>query len=197
MDKYKLKIAFTEMLLGTVPLDSTIYREIVTEAADLTEEAEAEELATLPAETVKGLTGFHRLPDGTPCLYDYIVKGFFKDSCSALRRVKGTQSAKLAAHKKVIDTLVFATPRQIPLQLSGDVGIMERPLRAQTPLGERVSIARSETIPAGAVIEFELHVLGVVTPELLTEWLTYGAYRGMGQWRNAGYGTFEYEMTPA
>ena len=79
-----------------------------------------------------------------------------------LRRVPGTQSSKLTAYKKVIDGLVFVSPRQIPVtfaQGQTEVGILERPLRAQTPQGERVALARSEMIGAGASIEFTLNLL--------------------------------------
>jgi hypothetical protein len=33
-----------------------------------------------------------------------------------------------------------------------------------------------------------------VTKAVLKEWLDYGALRGLGQWRNAGYGAFTYEV---
>ena len=34
-------------------------------------------------------------------------------------------------------------------------------------------------------------------PALLEEWLTYGSDRGLGQWRNGGYGAFRYEIWEA
>ena len=83
------------------------------------------------------------------------------------------------------------------------MGILERPLRAQTAQGERIALARSETIPAGSTMEFEIMVLGQIMQgrtkvdfdELLTEWLNFGAWVGLGQWRGSGgYGQFEYEM---
>ena len=57
-----------------------------------------------------------------------------------------------------------------------------------------MALARSDTAPVGSWIEFELWIMGAVPKTLLTEWFDYGALRGLGQWRNAGYGTFTYEM---
>ncbi len=42
-------------------------------------------------------TCFPRTEDGVPFCWDYQIKGFFKDACSALRRVPGSRSSKLTA----------------------------------------------------------------------------------------------------
>jgi len=110
-----------------------------------------------------------------------------------LRRAPDTQSAKLKAHNKIIDGLVFIQPRQIILRPSGPITMLSRPLRASTAQGDRVAIAVSEMLPAGTTAEFTIEVLGGVTDAALREWLAYGAHRGLGQWRNAGYGSFTYE----
>ena len=125
-----------------------------------------------------------------PCLWDYQIKGFFKDACGMLRRAPGTKSRKLSAYKKVIDGLIFVTPRQIALQYDGELGHCQRPLRAQTAQGERVALARSETVPAGSIIEFEVTALDGKLLDLVCEWLDYGEMRGLGQWRNSGKGCF-------
>jgi len=195
METYHVKLTFTEEILGTVPKDPDIYAGYIADKAALDDEQLAEELATVERIEEKGWTGFHAL-DGKPILYDYVIKGFLKDACGMLRRVSDTKSSKLRAYKKVIDGLVFASPRRIPLMIpkGAKMGVMERPLRAQTAQGERVTLARSDTCPIGTVLEFELTVLGVVSEKLLREWLDYGQRRGFGQWRNASYGRFEYEM---
>ena len=200
--KYRVKLTFTADLLGTTPLDVDVLTNHIRGREG--EGIPDDELETAPESNEKGMTGFHALPDGTPILYDYMIKGFFKDACSMLRRVKGSVSSSLRAHKKVIDGLVFVRPRQIRLQLpsGAEMGTMTRPLRAQTAQGERVALACSQTLPAGTVLEFELTVLGKLlasgskdrTDELLEEWFAYGALRGLGQWRNAGWGTFTYEL---
>ena len=113
-----------------------------------------------------------------------------------LKRASDTQSANLTAFRKIIDGMIFVEPRQIPLVLpnGNGLGVLERPLRGQTAQGERVSLARSDTCPAGTIMEFDIVVLGGVTEKVIEEWLSYGRLRGLGQWRNGGYGSFQYEM---
>ena len=195
MDTYKVTLRFTEPLLGTVPLDKSIYASFVADDAP-DEESIDEELATVPESEDKGKTGFHRMEDDTPFLYDYVIKGFLKDACGMLRRVRGTESKVLTAYRKVIDGLVFVEPRQIALVLPDgeELGELSRPLRAQTAQGERVALATSETCPIGTMLVFELFVLGQVDEPLLREWFDYGRMRGLGQWRSASYGRFIYEL---
>ena len=200
--KYRVRLTFTSDLLGTTPMNVDVLTNHVQGRED--QGIPADELETTPEGSEKGMTGFHTLPDGTLILYDYVIKGFFKDACSMLRRVRGSVSFSLRAHKKVIDGLVFVTPRQLRLQLpdGAEVGTMTRPLRAQTAQGERMALACSQTVPAGTVLVFDLTILGKLfasgskdlTDQLLEEWFAYGALRGLGQWRNAGWGTFTYEL---
>jgi len=100
------------------------------------------------------MTIFPRDAEGRPILYDYQVKGFFKDACGMLGRIGGktetgkkravNESGKLTAYKKIIDGLIFVSPRQIPLPILGEMNECQPPLRAQTAQGERVSLANSE-----------------------------------------------------
>lgn len=53
----------------------------------------------------KSMTVFPKLEDGTPFVWDYQIRGFFKDTCGALRKVKGTQSEKIKAYKKKLTDL--------------------------------------------------------------------------------------------
>ena len=66
----------------------------------------------------------------------------------------------------------------------------QRPLRCSTMQGERVSIAISEEIPAGATVNFTVRCLIDDDIELVKEWLDYGQYNGLGQWRNSSKGSF-------
>lgn len=196
--QYKIKLTFTEDLLGTVAMDKDVYSSfIAAKAEELGQAQEAQELSTIIEKLdQKGKTGFHRLPDGTPMLYDYVIKGFLKSACGFLRRIDGSRSKKLTAYKKVIDGLVFPAPRQIPITAVGDIGELQRPLRAQTAQGERVALSFSESIPAGSSMAFTVTVLDDkgVPRELLEDWLGYGALLGLGQWRSGGYGRFAYEI---
>ena len=57
-------------------------------------------------------------------------------------------------------------------------------------MGERIAIASSESIPAGAVLEFEVLCMVDAHEKLIKEWMEYGKLRGLGQWRNSGKGRF-------
>lgn len=152
----------------------------------------------------KGMTVFPRNENGEPVLYDYQIKGFFKDSCGMLARVGGktetgkkravNESGKLSAYKKVIDGLIFPQPRMIPIKVNGKIGDCQRPLRAQTAQGERVSLANSEEIPAGSTCEFEILLMDESLENAVLEWLDYGVLRGIGQWRNSGKGRFTFDI---
>ena len=155
MKELKVKLTFIEPILGTSPANPDIYREFIGSHAPDAASVE-DEVAALGADAVaeKSMTIFPRLDDGTPFLYDYQIKGFFKDTCGGLRKVKDSSSSKIKAYKKEIDKLIFPEPRTIPILFDGEIKECQRPLRAQTAQGERVSLAMSEEIPAGATCEF-------------------------------------------
>lgn len=206
MQKIKVKLTFTESILGTSPNNKDIYREFIASKAPDASTVE-EEIAAIGIDdyTDKGITVFARDKDGNPILYDYQIKGFFKDSCQMLARLTGkdengkkkkavNESGKLTAYKKVIDGLIFVEPREIKLNFDGEIGLCQRPLRAQTAQGERVALAISEEIPAGAEVEFTVLCFDDSHVPAVLEWLDYGQYRGIGQWRNSGHGVFKYEI---
>lgn len=198
MKTIKVKLTFTEPILGTSPANEEVYRDFIgTKAPDAA--TVEDEVAALGTDAVveKGMTVFPRLDDGTPFLYDYQVKGFFKDTCGGLRKVKGTKSEKIKAFKKEIDKLIFPEPRCIPILFDGDITECQRPLRAQTMQGERVSLAISEQIPAGATVEFSVVCLSDDHEDAVREWLDYGRFSGIGQWRNSGKGRFTWEEIPS
>lgn len=192
----KIELMFTEELLGSTSANPDLVREfIASKRPEGLDENEIESLPPIAEELQKGTTVFPR--DGEkPIMWDYQVKGFFKDACSMLKRVPDTHSSKQKAHKKLIDGLIFILPRKIPLLLPEwqELGICERPLRGQTAQGERISLARSETAPVGTKIIFEIKMLAPDLDALLEEWLDYGALRGLGQWRNSGKGRFSYQI---
>ena len=195
MKKLMVTLKLTEQMLGTKPANADIFADYVaskhpkgTPARDELENAENVEDA--------GTTVFHRDRDGRPCIYDYQVKGFFKDACGGLRRCPGTASAALKAYKGVIDACVFAAPRLIALELDDGarLGVCERPLRCETMQGPRVALARSESAPEGTTLRFELTLLQDSLEGVVREWLEYGALRGLGQWRNSGCGRFTFTI---
>lgn len=203
MKKLHVKLTFTEPVLGTWPSNQNIAREFIASKSPDAASIE-DEVAALGADAVadKGMTVFPRDAEGRPVLYDYQVKGFFKDSCGMLARIGGktetgkkravNESGKISAYKKVIDGLIFVQPRMIPLVVNGEMEECQRPLRAQTAQGERVSLANSEQIPAGSTCEFDVLCMDDSHEAAVREWMDYGALRGIGQWRNSGKGRFTY-----
>lgn len=146
MKKLKVKLTFTEPVLGTWPSNQNIAREFIASKSPDAATVE-DEVAALGADAVadKGMTVFPRNEAGQPVLYDYQIKGFFKDSCGMLGRIGGktetgkkkavNESGKITAYKKVIDGLIFVSPRMIPICFSGEMSECQRPLRAQTAQG--------------------------------------------------------------
>lgn len=194
MKTLKVRLEFVEEVLGTASSDPDIHKRYIASKAEDAPKIE-EEVASLGAEAVeeRGTTIFSRMPDGeTPMLWDYQIKGFFKDACGMLRRVTSSKSAKLKAYKKEVDGLIFPGPRMIALHLPDDGGMGEcqRPLRASTAQGERIALAHSEALPAGTWLDMEIGCLVDSDVPLVVEWLQYGALRGLGQWRNSGKGRF-------
>lgn len=195
MKEIKVRLTFTEEVLGTASGDPKIHEEFIASKAPDAPTME-EEIEALGVDDViaKGKTVFPRDKDGDPIIWDYQIKGFFKDACGVLRKVKGAHSSKIKAYKKEIDGLIFIKERQIKYVFDGEMGNCQRPLRAQTMQGERVALANSETVPAGATIEFTVICLLDEQVDVVMEWLNYGQLRGIGQWRNSSKGRFTCEV---
>lgn len=191
----KIKVTFTEEVLGTASSNPDIHREYIAfnspNALTMEEEVEA-----IGVEEVfdKSMTVFPRMKDGSPFVWDYQWKGFLKDAFGSLKKIPGTECGKVKAYKKEIDGLIFVYPRRIPFTMNGEMGICQRPLRASTAQGERVALASSETVPEGSSMIFEIKCLLDTHVKAVIEALEYGAMRGFGQWRNSGKGRFYYEI---
>lgn len=209
MTTIKVKLTLTEGMLGTSPNNEEIYTDFIgSKAPDASTLAEEVEALGANGVVEKGMTVFPRNEFGEPIIYDYQIKGFFKDACSMLNRLTGkdpetgkkakavNESGKITAYKKVIDGMIFPQPRMIAIQMpsDGEITYCQRPLRAQTAQGERVALAISEEVPEGSVLEFEVVCLDDKHVPAVLEWLDYGQLRGLGQWRNSGKGRFSYEL---
>lgn len=209
MKMLKVRWTFIEGLLGTSAANPDIYRDYLASRAPYAELAE-EETAVIAGLSVddefsKAMTIFPKLQDGTPYQYDYMVKGYFKDSCGMLNRLTGkdengkkskavNESSKIKAFKKEIDGNIFVFPRCIPIVFDGELTICQRSLRASTPKGERVGLSASEEAPAGSTMTFWVLCLNEAHIPAVMEWMDYGVLRGTGQWRNSGKGRFTYEI---
>lgn len=201
--KIRVKLTLDEEMLGSLPSNEDLYSDYVA-TKNPTADGVEEELDMF-TEGEKGITIFPRLEDGNPFIYDYQIRGWLKAAFSALSKVGkdgysgGTACKELKAFKKIVDTQIFVKPRMIPLKNIGEnwqnnIHYCERPLRASTPMGERIALAKSETVPAGTELEFTFVSLSGKMKDAIIEALEYGQYHGLGQWRNAGKGAFSYEI---
>lgn len=194
MKELKVKMTFIEEILGTASNDKEIHSDyIASKAPDaMTREEEIESIG-VDGVIEKGKTVFSRTDDGKPMLWDYQIKGFFKNAGKTFNYIGG--SCKLTAYKSKIDNLVFIKERKIPLILPDgeEIGSCQRPLRASTASGERVALANSESCPAGTTAEFTILVLQDELMKKVKEWLDYGELNGIGQWHNSGKGRFTWE----
>ena len=194
MKELKVKITLLEPVLGSSPNNTEIFSDyIASQAPDALSREEEIEALGVEAVDEKGTTVFPKLEDGTPFLWDYQIRGFFKSACDALNMAN--PSKKLPAYKKKIDKLVFINERKVLYTIPQDkeIGYLQRPLRAQTAQGERVALSKSEMLPEGTTAEFTVKVLQDDLLNRVKEWLDYGALNGLGQWRNGSYGRFTWE----
>ena len=183
MTKLKFRITFTDDLLGTCAGNADIHREFIASKAPDAQKIE-DEVAALGVDGVeeKTMTIFPKLPDGTPFLWDYQIRGFFKEICGAMRGIDGTKSSKVKAYKKKVDNTVFVEPREIPLDLHDmQMDNCQRPWRAQTMQGERIALANSEVCPECTSCEFSVVCMIDSDVDLVREWMEYGRHKGIGQ----------------
>lgn len=150
----------------------------------------------------EGITGrsiFLRDMAGRALLSNHVVKGYLKEAARA-RAKQGAITSTLQAYIQLIDLHLFVNPRKIVLNTSHAEEVprwCERPLRAMTPQGPRTALKSSEQVGPGTYLDIEILCMlpGIVTEDLLREWLDYGQYHGLGEWRNnSNYGCFSYTL---
>ena len=224
VQKFDVEVTLLEDMLGTQPKNKTIYADyIATRVIDRTEAPEGveagvrvvdnedglpeDELATVSTEEGRGWTGFPRDEQGI-FVYDYLFKGFMKEAGNTLkdaveaRKPKASKDRGITGLRSKLDRFVFIYPRRLRILGEDGVqyvepdGVLERPLRAMTAQGPRVTLVRSDTVPAGSRLKLQIHLLehAELDEALLRELLDYGMYAGLGQFKNGGYGRFEYTM---
>jgi hypothetical protein len=208
---YEVTFELVEPILGTLTKNRNVFETfIMTQAkTDMEKTRAAEDADRVPEETeARGWTGFYEDEEGHPILMAYQFKGFLKTAGNILKDVVGTKTVKvknpkegesptrtekgIANLKSHIESTVFVFPKYIQLAEKPD-DVLERPLRAQTAQGPRVTVTRSDLINPGRQYMFELQVLETskVTEKVLRDILSYGELSGLLQWRNAGYGRFK------
>lgn len=189
---------------------------IASKAPDALSVAEEVESIGVDAVVKEKSTIFSRDKDGRVHVWDYQVKGMFKAACGALRTIEKSgkgeddgdsestakkkkspayESGKITNYLKKIDTLVHVFPRKIMLNLpeDGTIGSCQRPLRAKTAQGDRVALANSESVPSGTWCDIEIKLFDPSHEAAVREWLDFGEFYGLGQWRNSGKGRFTWE----
>jgi hypothetical protein len=197
IQKREYRIRFTEPMLGTVAMDPEIYKTYIEAKKEKRKDSAYapgadDEAATVEKREEKGWTGFHRLnpddQDSPMFVYDYFVKGFLKGSGNVLKDI-----VKVKQLKSKLDDFVFVFPRRILLGTGKPDGVLERPLRAMTMQGPRVTLARSDYVKEGTEITFQIHLFPhpALSWKLIDALMAHGQYMGMGQFRNGSYGRFE------
>lgn len=191
----KVRLTLTNEALGMMPASQEIYRDYIASNAPDAAKLE-EEIAESGIDGIveKGTTVFPRLEDGRPFFWDYQLRGMIKDAIGMLRRVPGTACSKAKAYKKLVDGLIFVKERKAPIEVNGECGSCQRPLRTDGPTGSRTALASSESVPAGSTVECTFILLSEDVVPIVRECLDYGVLRGLGQWRNAGKGRFTWEV---
>lgn len=193
-------------ILGSISPDKEIYTKfIVTKTESIEEYKRALEDEESVLDTKEKYTCFYRDKEGNPILKDYQIKGFLKESAKALRGTFDVLGSGVTSQGK-IDNLIFIKGVNISLTRDGKKikipdDFLERPLRAMTMQGPRVSLAKSELIDEGWECEFEIQFLNDVsggksktyTWEIIEKLFEYGELKGLLQWRNGGYGRFTFE----
>ena len=200
----KYLIIGVEPLLGSNPADPKV-RETYIESKKPAAQNEAESKLTPESDISenRGLTVFLRHPSTTtPMVFDYTLRGFLKEALLTLSPQIG-----LVAAKSKVDKYLFVSPRHIPLcDTDGQLirepdGVYERPLRAMTMQGPRVTVAGSEIINHWQ-IKVALTLLdnkGGKGKGTTLDWaavenaLDYGRFQGLGQFRNGGFGRFTWQ----
>lgn len=203
----RVELTFIDDILGTAPANPELHAEYIASKAPDSPSRE-EEIAAIgvDAEIEKGMTVFPRDEEGFPIFWAYQIKGFFKSACAACQKMDGSISSKITAYKKYVDTQIFVYPsaddpagRAIRIYTNDAIDDLQRPLRAMTAQGERVALANSERIAKGAKCRFDIvmitggdkaKVKGETQKDLIREWLDFGQFNGLGQWRNSGKGAF-------
>ena len=82
----KVKITLLEEVLGSSPSNEDLLATYIASKAP-TSDITTEEVDNIKAQNAEDrITVFPKTADGTPFLYDYQVKGMFKDSCKMLAK---------------------------------------------------------------------------------------------------------------
>ena len=209
MNKMKIRIYFIQDVLGTWANNKQLVTDFISNSAtkkcvrtDTSLPVEEEinfcpEIEDPDMQELKTMTVFPRDPHtGEPVMMGYQLKGFFKSAAKACRNRADSKSAKMTSFISKIDSDINIVSKFAIIHWGPDNRFhnLQRPLRAETAKGPRIALANSEVISAGAYFDMEISFPVDKYVDLIQEWLNYGYYVGLLQWRNAGYGRFMYQI---
>lgn len=202
----RVRIRFIEEVLGTCSANKELHSEYIASKAPNAEKMEQEIAAIgVEAATEKAMTIFPRNDKGEKIFWSYQIKGFLKAAQKTLNMLHGKgDKLYLPNYKTKLDNLVFVKSvgdrwrdKETGIVIHEPEGVKahdcERPLRAETAQGPRVTLAHSETCPADSYIEIDIMSLDDKLENNIIEWLNAGMLYGIGQWRNSGKGRFLWE----
>ena len=153
----------------------------------------------------RGITVFFR-HDGKIAIGDHMIYGFMKAAAESISRTLPTKKGVVLHSATYTESIInqhvrcqeefLVFDKDILRHEDGTPAYKVRSIRVMTAQGPRVSIIKSEQVPAGAILKFHLKVMedSPLTEEVLRKLFAYGEVCGLGQWRNAGYGTFSYTL---
>jgi hypothetical protein len=159
---------------------------------------------TLVELDIKGITCFFRNPSTKKvCIGSHMISGFLKASADSISKTLPKKNGTILhsraytceiinQHISFPEHLIDATSDIIRDDLGNPV-YLQRSLRAMTAQGQRISLAKSEQLPVGTQFNFKMRILNdsPIKEEHLDVLFNYGQVKGLGQWRNAGYGQFK------
>lgn len=200
-EKRRYRLYGLEPILGSQPASKELRTQFIASKAPSAAMVEEED-NLLGGIEEKGLTVFLRDDeDDKLIMLDYMIRGFFKGSLEAL-----VAHTNIKMPRSKVDRYLFVGPRKVAITRDGkpiydEDGQLERPLRAETMKGPRVSLAASEQIELPWEIEIDVELLpnptskasDAITWDDIELALDYGELQGLGQWRTGGNGRFTWE----
>lgn len=101
MQEIKVRLTFTEEILGTAAADKEIHKTYIASLAPNAPSKKEEVEAVGVEETIeKAMTVFPRNKEGVPIYWDYQIKGFFKDAAECCVRSRTRKARKLRRIRK-------------------------------------------------------------------------------------------------
>lgn len=214
-DRFTLYLELMTPILGTIAKDPSVWEKHQKtkftgddEHAPTAVDQDGNPVDPAELGDLRGWSTFYT-EEGTnhPIMYAYQVRGLFKEAGEAIKPQlrqpgKATKDGTVAdvpfaGVRSAIDRHLFIEPRYQVLAEKID-GYLERPLRAQTPQGPRVTVVRSDRIDPPKNWEWQVKILkkSKINVRMLEDILEYAELQGLGQWRTGGFGQVKGTLKP-